>query len=88
MLTIQQVSKKFSGKRKPYFDKDGNFYIPTNFPFGGEITPTLKPKEWFYFVLSLCDEIPEYVKPSLVGSKSTQYRTHKKLIKKGYTKKI
>lgn len=73
-------------KPQPFFDDEGNLYIPNNLKFGGEMNPPLRPREWFYYVLINTKNIPTnedyFIK--LVGSKSTIWRAKKSLKKKGY----
>ena len=77
-------------KQKPYFDEQGNFYIPKNIKMGGELNPKLKIGEWFYLLFQIADkktmkkEIFKKILSNVFGSKSNQYRIKKSLKEKGY----
>ena len=73
---------------KPYCDKSGNLYFPNDTKFGGQVTPTLKPREWLTLLYLQTENIPnkknKKMEESLCGSRTTKWRTIKKLKEKGY----
>ena len=75
-------------KEKPYFDEEENFYIPMSIKPCGEMDPPIKPKEWFYLVLTQSKSISQkrinHYLNILCGSRSTQWRIKKSLKNKGY----
>lgn len=83
-------NRKRITKKTIYFDKEGNLYYPKDIKFGGEVSPSLNPREWFFLVLMIADksqiskEKTERLFKHLVGSKSSIYRIKKSLINKGY----
>ena len=62
----------------------GNWYLPNDLKFGGQVSPTLKPREWFYYLLLNSKNVPEKMFENLIGSKSTISRVEKSLKLKGY----
>lgn len=70
--------------RKPLFDKDGNWHLPKNIKFGGQMNPKLKPTEWLLYILLNSKNPPKEIFKTLIGSRSTIWRTKKSLEKKGY----
>lgn len=88
--SMKHIKNKNPLKGKAHFDEDGNLWISKNIKFGGELNPKIKPREWFYLVIESCKE-KEFSKSkvnnfiiSTLGSRPTQWRTKKSLIKKGY----
>jgi len=77
-------------KSKPYFDKQGNLYMPNDLKFGGEVNPSLNPKEWWFLILEIANKSKITEKKYrelvdiLIGSKQTKYRIKKSLKEKGY----
>lgn len=71
-------------KRKPFFNPDGDWFIPSEVPFGGELNPKLKPREWFCWLLLNSKNVPEIAWKNLVGVSTTIWRTKNKLKDKGY----
>ncbi len=77
-------------KTKPYFDKKGSLFFPKDIKFGGEVNPSLNPKEWLFLVLTMADKSQlsekhiEKLFNDLTGSKSSQYRIKHSLCEKGY----
>ena len=73
---------------KCWFDPEGNLYIPINIKIGGDISPKLKPREWWYMILTYAQNVPKDKEKSLwkhlIGSVATKHRVKKSLIKKGY----
>ena len=87
---MKQLKTKNPLSGKAYFDQKGNLWIDRKIKFGGQLKPPIKPREWFYLILESCkekniqeDKIKNFIKNTL-GSKITQWRTKKNLIKKGY----
>ncbi len=78
------VFKKYKLKKVPFFDKEGNFWMPNNIKFGGQMHPILKPKLWFYYLLIQSKDVPKEAWNAMIGSKSTEIRTKNELIKLGY----
>ena len=88
--------KQIKNKKNPLsgisnFDKDGNLWLDKRIPFGGQMKPSVTPREWFYLLYEACkeeglpdnDKIPKFIAKDL-GSRATQWRTRNILIKKGY----
>ena len=77
-------------KGKPYFDKKGSLYFPKDIKFGGEVKPSLNPKEWWFLILEIADkknitkEHSEKLFNNLIGNKSNYYRIKRSLKAKGY----
>lgn len=73
---------------KCHFDERGNLYLPINIKSGGEISPKINPKEWFYMILTFAENVPVDKEKSLwrnlIGSTATKHRVKRSLIKKGY----
>jgi hypothetical protein len=69
---------------RPYFKKNGDWYIPYSIPWGGRLNPKLKPIEWFCWVLLNSENAPAEIWKSLVGSRTTIWRVKKILKEKGY----
>ncbi len=68
-------------------------WLEKGIKFGGQMKPTVKPREWFYLlyfgnIKSFKENTPkekqEQILKSSVGSKVTQWRIKNRLIKKGY----
>ncbi len=74
----------YSLKRKPYFDKQGNWFIPSEVPFGSLLEPKLKPREWFCWLLINSKNVPDNAWKNLVGHPTNVWRIKKKLKEKGY----
>jgi len=74
----------FQIKTKPFFDPLGNFNIPNDIPFGGQLNPKLTIREWFLWILDNSINVPKNAYQNLVGSKVTIWRLRKKLKLKGY----
>jgi uroporphyrinogen-III synthase len=53
-------------------------------PFGGQLSPKLRPKEWYCWVLLHSKNAPENIWKNLIGHKTTIWRVKKRLEKKGY----
>ena len=77
----------YSFDRKPYFDKEGNWWIPNEIPFGGELNPSLKPKEWICWLLDISENTPKKAYKNIIGVPVTVWRIREKLRKKGYLNK-
>jgi len=77
-------------KKTPYFDEKGNLYLPDDLKFGGEVNPSLNPKEWWFLLLKIADKSKIKEKKYqelidiLIGSKQTKYRIEKSLKEKKY----
>lgn len=69
--------------KQPFFDKKGNLHLPDKIPFGGELNPTLKPNEWFLWILLNSSNVSKKHYEN-IGSRSTIWRLKKKLNEKGY----
>lgn len=73
-----------------FFNKKGALLLSKGIKFGGELNPKIKPREWFYLLFEACKEknIKTCAGSKLLeknyGSRTTQWRTKKSLIKKGY----
>jgi hypothetical protein len=86
-----ETVKKITNKRA-YFDKEGNLYVPDDVKFGGELSPSLNPKEWWTLLLITADksqispERQEKLFSNLVGSASNIYKVKRSLRAKGYLK--
>ncbi len=74
---------KWNKEWQSYFNQDG-WWILSKIPFGSEMNPKLKPKEWLYWVLIHTKNVPENVWKNLIGSYVTIWRIKKQLQKKGY----
>ncbi|MCK6462844.1 hypothetical protein L6Q79_16050 [bacterium] len=68
-------------------------WLKKGIKFGGQMNPKIKPREWFYllyfgniesFRKNTPKEKQEQILQSCIGSRATQWRIKKKLIKKGY----
>ena len=73
------------------FDKDGNMWMDRDIKFGGQLTPKLKPREWFYLVWEATKESREKynldfnrIRKSWLGSPATQWRIKNQLTDKVY----
>lgn len=68
----------------------GNLYSPNDIKFGGETDPPLRPREWLVLLFLQTDKsklLPnkiKKIKSAICGSRTTFWRTKKKLKKKGY----
>ena len=77
-------------KDKIFFDEQGNLYLPKNIKLGGQVTPSLKSREWLYLVFTIADksrlskEQSKELFNNTFGSKSNQYKIKKSLKNKGY----
>lgn len=69
---------------KPFFDPQGNWYIPNSIPLPGELNPKLKPREWFCWILDNSLNTPKKSYKNLVGTLTTVWRLRKQLREKGY----
>ena len=69
----------FKFQEKPFFDPQGNWYIPKTTPFGGQLTPELKPTEWLVFLLDNSINVPKDAYKHLIGASSTVWRIRKRL---------
>lgn len=76
----------FQFQDKPFFDPNKNFYIPASIPFGGELNPKLKPREWWCWILDNSLNSPKGIYRHLVGTPTTVWRIRKSLKIKGYGK--
>ena len=71
-------------KRRPFFNNGGDWLIPSEIPFGGQLDPKLKPGEWWCWLLDNSDNVPKDAYRSWVGVPTTVWRIRKKLRKLGY----
>ena len=81
---MKTISYKKITKKRPYFDKFGNWYFPDVIKFGGQLEPKLNPKEWLFLMLEISENTPEDFYLKILGSKSNIYRSKKTLKQKGY----
>lgn len=73
--------------KKPYFDQEGNLFLPTTMKFGGQFNPKLTAREWLVLQWLNTDNkeyAPEGYKERLVGSRTTYWRARKSLKEKGF----
>lgn len=75
---------------KVKFDEKGNLWVDNNIKFRKQIKSLTSAREWFYLMFDACEKenIPDSdgirrFKESALGSKTTQWRTRKKLEAKG-----
>lgn len=68
------------------FDNEGNFYIPRDISLPGSLNPGLKPREWLLWIFHSAEnkgnDFTKWIE--CLGSRSTRYRTMKRLVEKGY----
>lgn len=85
---MKRTQNPLSGKA--YFDKEGNLFLEKGIKFGGQLKPSVRPREWFYLLLKACEEkgtLPDSVsriRANWTGSRTTEWRLKKALIEKGY----
>lgn len=87
--------RKIRNKNNPlsnqaHFDKNGQLFIKQGIKYGGQMRPSVSPREWFYLLWEVCVEegLPKKningIKKNWLGSRATQYRTKDSLKIKGY----
>lgn len=74
----------FNFTKRPFFNKYGEWHIPKDIPWGGQLNPKLKPSEYNCWLLLNSDNVPEDAWTNLVGSRVTVWRIKKSLKQKGY----
>lgn len=72
---------------KPFFDPQGNWYIPRNIPWGGQLQPQLKPTEWLLWILDNSLNVPKNAYKDILGASASIWRIRQRLKKKGYETK-
>lgn len=73
-----------------YWNKRGDLLMARSLPFAGQITPKVKPREWFYLLFDASRDTfdatkhrPDFI-DKFVGSRATRWRTKKALEAKGF----
>ena len=77
------MTSKWKKSYKSFFNKDG-WWMTNNIPFGGKLSPKLKPSEWLYWVLLNTENADKETISLVVGSRTTVWRIRKILKEKGY----
>ena len=82
---MKQINNPLKGKLQL---QNGEIEIKKGVLYGGQMNPKLNSREWFYLLLNGFEkEIPKWANEwanNLIGSRSTEWRIRKSLIKKGY----